>query len=46
MLKAHIAPTDSGRIQHPTLINVQIRETKTIKRLSESNRNYRLNGFN
>ena len=37
---------NSGRLQHPTLINVQIIETETKQSLSETNRSYKPNGFN
>lgn len=35
-----------GRLQHPTLINGQIMETKTKERHSETNRSYGPNGYN
>jgi hypothetical protein len=37
---------NSGRLQHPTLINGQILETETKQRHSETNRSYGPNGFN
>jgi exonuclease III len=37
---------NSGRLQHPILINGQILETETKQRHSETNRNYETNGFN
>ena len=37
---------NSGRLQHPTLINGQIMETQTKQRHIESNRSYGPNGFN
>ena len=38
--------TNSGRLQHPTIINGQIIETETKQRNSETNRSYELNGSN
>ena len=42
----HISPNNSGRIQHPTLINGQIVETETKKNHSETNRIDEPNGSN
>jgi hypothetical protein len=37
---------NSGRLQHPTLINEQMMETETKQRHSKTNRSYEPNGFN
>jgi hypothetical protein len=37
---------NNGRLQHHTLINGQIIETKTKQRYSETNRSYETNRFN
>jgi hypothetical protein len=37
---------NSGRLQHPTLINGQIMQTETKQTHSETNRSYETNGFN
>jgi len=37
---------NSGRLQHPTLINGQVMKIETKKRHNETNRSYEPNGFN
>jgi hypothetical protein len=42
----HTPYNNSGRLQHPTLINGQIMETETEQRHSETNRSFEPNGSN
>ena len=42
----HTPHNNSRRLQHPTVINEQIMETKTKHRHSETNRSYETNEFN
>jgi hypothetical protein len=42
----HSTHTNSGRLQHPTLSNGKIMETKTKQRHSETNRSYEPNVSN
>jgi hypothetical protein len=47
-LKSHIKPPhiNSGRVQHPTLTNQQVIQTKLKQRNNETNRHYESNGPN
>jgi len=46
-LKAHsTSHKNSGRFQHPTLINGQMMETQTKQKHRETNRSYEPNGLN
>ena len=42
----HTSHNNSGRLQHLTVINRQIRETQTKQRHGETNRSYGPNEFN